>query len=796
VDHLVSCSQGEAISTVARRRFDVFLSHQNGDKAWATRLKDALRSYGLKVWLDKDEVRPGETIVRALEKGIEESKAVALIVSPEAISSRWVEEEYGRALALAHEKHRPLQLIPVILREAKMPGFLANRNSVDFRDAAAFDENVAKLVYGITGKKPRPAREHSSKRDTGFFDPPSFPDQVLRTALLSRLSDLCDSNPIVSVGGLSGSGKTYLLASFKENNSKYADIRWHYTHENDTLNDLLTRIENEITLTSLATVSKCKELLHILRERNLLLVIDDFHQVDQASYATLINLAANFGEPARLVLISRTYVDLIHSTPRVARLEVAGFGREEMGRFLESRGLRQIRAETLRDLVTKTDGLPLAASLFATLVLDFGHRPSDLLSGNIVNDERFHNWFKTVLSLVGKPESGLLHALSICEGPFNVRVVRTLCDQAERHRADQLFERLQRTYLVQRYSPYRWSVHQLIAMFCISRLSLRERRTLHLKLGRHYLDGLAFREPRILDEEEFFWKIRACKQFQLAGHFRESERILHDVARTINFRGHYELFIQLSANELENHPGRDQWIDYHHAHFCLITGKLKQSLLVIEPLLYRSDEQPVNERLSFARLYADVLGAMGHVQLALQKLRGVMRVIDQAAARPVVRSQAKTTEISLLARLGNYEEAKALCEELLAESLRRDDRIGAAIAQTHGGILARLTGSIDQALVRLNNAAGLFRDGENKRGLAWSLLNLAMCQLDVNDERGAIFNLKECFRIYPAIGECSVDYQESLNAIKPRLAGTSVAQAVNAEIRRVNAALGRRRTSP
>ena len=775
-----------------RRRFDAFLSYYSGDIAWVRRLKDALQKYGLKVWLDKDEIPPGANVVRALEEGIEASKAVVLIISPEAMASGWVGEEYSRAVDLAHEQ-RPL--IPVILREAKIPGFLANRNHVDFRDEIAFGENVERLVYGITGKKPRRPRKKSQQRDTGFFDPPSIPDQVVRTALLSQLSDLCDSNPIVSVEGLSGNGKTYLLASFKENNSKYADIRWHYTHENDTLNDLLTRIENEISLNSLATVSKCKELLHILRERNLLLVIDDFHQVDQASYAILINLAANSNEKARLVLISQTYVDQIHSTRRIARLKVTGFGREEMRRFLASRGLNDITPEIIRDLVAKTDGLPLAASLFATLVLDFGRRASHLLSGNIVNAERFHNWFKTVLSSVGQAESGLLHALSICDGPFNIRVVRTLCEQAERDSAEQLFERLQRTYLVQTYSSYRWSVHQLIAMFCVSRMSPREKRALHLKLGRHYLDGFPIREPRILDEEEFFWKIRACKQFQLAGHFRESEKILHDVAKTINFRGHYELFIQLSANEIEEHPSRNGWIDYHHAHFCLITGKLRQSLQVVEPLLYHSDERPVNERLSFARLYADVLGAMGQVQPALQMLRGMLKVIDVAAARPVVRSQAKATEISLITKLGNYGEAKVLSEELLADSVRRDDRIGAAIALTHSGILARLTGSVDQALEQLQNAASLFRDGENKRGLAWSLLNLAICQLDINDQRRAIFSLKECFRIYPSIGECSVDYQESLNALKPRLAGTSVAPAVNAEIRRVNAALGGRRTA-
>ena len=58
-------------------------------------------SYKIKVWLDKDEIRPGDVFVMALEKGIAESRAVALIISPDAMSSGWVKEEYHRALSLA-----------------------------------------------------------------------------------------------------------------------------------------------------------------------------------------------------------------------------------------------------------------------------------------------------------------------------------------------------------------------------------------------------------------------------------------------------------------------------------------------------------------------------------------------------------------------------------------------------------------------------------------------------------------------------------------------------------------------
>jgi hypothetical protein len=134
--------------------FDVFLSHNSVDKPWVIKLKDDLSRYGVTVWLDQDEIRPGDLFAAALEDGLASSRAVALVVSPEAMASGWVKEEYYRALSLTKDKTSPLQLIPVILRTAEVPDFLKSRNWVDFRDETAYAQNVAKLVWGITGQKP------------------------------------------------------------------------------------------------------------------------------------------------------------------------------------------------------------------------------------------------------------------------------------------------------------------------------------------------------------------------------------------------------------------------------------------------------------------------------------------------------------------------------------------------------------------------------------------------------------------------------------------------------------------
>jgi hypothetical protein len=134
------------------QKFDVFLSYKSEDHPWVDSLKGALQQRGVRVWLDKDEIRPGDRFVWAIEHGLDTSRAVALVVTPESLASGWVADEYSRAVTLSNQGQ--LQLIPVVLRDAKLPGFLSNRQHVDFRDPSAFDQAVDRLIWpGITGKR-------------------------------------------------------------------------------------------------------------------------------------------------------------------------------------------------------------------------------------------------------------------------------------------------------------------------------------------------------------------------------------------------------------------------------------------------------------------------------------------------------------------------------------------------------------------------------------------------------------------------------------------------------------------
>lgn len=147
--------------------FDVFLSYQSGDATWVTRLADALRAKDLHVWRDREQIRGGDQFVSRLEEGLKASGCVVFVVSPGSVQSKWVTEEYHRALTLANSARGDLRLIPILISDAELPGFMSSRDYVDFRDPVRFDEKVDELAFSITGRGRRPPPDARPEPDAG-----------------------------------------------------------------------------------------------------------------------------------------------------------------------------------------------------------------------------------------------------------------------------------------------------------------------------------------------------------------------------------------------------------------------------------------------------------------------------------------------------------------------------------------------------------------------------------------------------------------------------------------------------
>ncbi|OHV28588.1 hypothetical protein CC117_30365, partial [Parafrankia colletiae] len=141
--------------------FDVFVSYGHADQVWVRALAENLESAGLHVFYDEWEIVAGDRLIHRLDAGIRGSTSGILVVSPHALSRPWVAEEYAAMLTRTVTGQQ--RLIPVMLKDAELPPFLASRAWVDFRhthDPAVYTSRVRELVAGLLGqRRSRPAAD-------------------------------------------------------------------------------------------------------------------------------------------------------------------------------------------------------------------------------------------------------------------------------------------------------------------------------------------------------------------------------------------------------------------------------------------------------------------------------------------------------------------------------------------------------------------------------------------------------------------------------------------------------------
>jgi serine/threonine protein kinase len=248
-------------SSAKKYKFDAFLSYSPTDVDWAIRLKTALQERGLNIWLDQEQIRPGNSIIAGLEAGLEMCKACVLVVSRDAVRSQWVSDEYHRAVTLAKQKNRPLQLVPVILGKAELPGFLSTRNWVEFLDDTTFEANLERLIWGITGTKRQrtvpsidlnPPAEAGALTNPYIFERPAIGQHFFGRRLeMTRLINALKEGRSVVVYGLQRVGKTSLVKEaldreLKPSNVRLRDIRIDMYESCETLTSYIDFFETMI----------------------------------------------------------------------------------------------------------------------------------------------------------------------------------------------------------------------------------------------------------------------------------------------------------------------------------------------------------------------------------------------------------------------------------------------------------------------------------------------------------------------------------------------------------------------
>lgn len=112
----------------------VFISHSGSDEKWADLLGRELAKEGIEVWNPSSEIAPGENWGLKLGRGLEDSDAMVVLLSPDSAKSNSVRHEIEYALGSARFRDR---LIAVLVRPtADIPWILEKQHFIRASDDA------------------------------------------------------------------------------------------------------------------------------------------------------------------------------------------------------------------------------------------------------------------------------------------------------------------------------------------------------------------------------------------------------------------------------------------------------------------------------------------------------------------------------------------------------------------------------------------------------------------------------------------------------------------------------------
>lgn len=184
-------------------KYDVFLSHSSHDKPIVEKLAKWLSAIGIRPFLDRWHLVPGEPWQDALEIILDQSCACAVFIGPQGTGP--FENEEMRAAIERRIAGRPdsFRVITVFLPGAEpgergcLPAFLACNTWVEFRTSLDDTEAFCRLVAGIMGTPPGQGfRVHQRLAEAAFVATVSHDLRSPLTYIKSYASLIASSGPL------------------------------------------------------------------------------------------------------------------------------------------------------------------------------------------------------------------------------------------------------------------------------------------------------------------------------------------------------------------------------------------------------------------------------------------------------------------------------------------------------------------------------------------------------------------------------------------------------------------------
>jgi hypothetical protein len=124
----------------------VFISHSRVNSSAALRLSDELRKRGVNTWLDARDLGPGVEWEQGVISAIKGADGFVFLIGPQGPADRWQTFEWQQVVDREYYLDAAKPLIPVLIGNPDLPGFLKTRPSLVLEDTPGSREDVANQV--------------------------------------------------------------------------------------------------------------------------------------------------------------------------------------------------------------------------------------------------------------------------------------------------------------------------------------------------------------------------------------------------------------------------------------------------------------------------------------------------------------------------------------------------------------------------------------------------------------------------------------------------------------------------
>lgn len=125
----------------------VFISHSHQDKDFVDKLAAQLILHKEYIWLDRWEIKVGDSIIDKIQDAIQSASALIIVLSKASVGSEWCRKELNAGLIRELEERR-IVVLPLLLEDWDIPIFLKEKKYADFRND--FDAGLGDTLVAIS----------------------------------------------------------------------------------------------------------------------------------------------------------------------------------------------------------------------------------------------------------------------------------------------------------------------------------------------------------------------------------------------------------------------------------------------------------------------------------------------------------------------------------------------------------------------------------------------------------------------------------------------------------------------